>query len=39
MLNLTGLKVGKHSILLKIGINLFNLKLDIKGGFKESNLI
>ena len=39
MLNLTGLKVGKHSILLKIGINLFNLKLDIKGGFKESDLI
>lgn len=39
ILDLTGLKVGKHLISLKIANNLFKLELNIKGGFKERDLI
>ena len=38
-LNLNSLGVGEHTIDLKIGTKNFELKVDVKGGFKERDLI
>jgi len=39
MIDLRGLKVGKHKVQLKIGDREFYIEVSIKGGFKERDLL